>query len=183
MTKEGEENPAKTKQKQRKPPIPHARKSPNNSHTSPKVIKREKLKAEAMEYRLQAYSFPRIATALNISTSYAYDLVTEGIAELKREPATALLEMHRERLDLMLSAIFNDAASGDREAIAVALRLEESRRRLEGMDKTNTTVKVSGSGAEGADGPSLKIIIEGGLPDPEQAPEPTAEPPTTEKQQ
>lgn len=119
----------------RKPPIPGKRKSVANSHTSPSKIKRAKKIAEALDYRLQGHSYPKIAEAMGEPVSTVFTYVSDGLKQIVREPAEALREIELERVDVLLAAVFADAAEGDDTKINTTLRVMERRAKLLGLDK------------------------------------------------
>lgn len=135
--------------------IPNQKKTPKNSRTSAFQIKRQKQIQEALDYRLQGHSYPKIAEAMGLrptQLSTVYDWVVEGMARIIREPAEKLREMELERIDLLLAAHFADAAGGDMEKTSTVLRVMDRRAKLLGLDaptKTEVTGVVATAAMSG----------------------------------
>lgn len=73
-----------------------------------------------------------------------FELVTDGLKQIIREPAEALREIELERIDLLLAAHFYGAANGSIDKTGVVLRIMERRSKLLGLDRP-TEVDVSGT--------------------------------------
>jgi hypothetical protein len=117
----------------RKPPKGHVKHSTKNSWTAPSKIARRKRINEALEFRTQGFSFPRIAKQMKISISTAFDYVVEGMNLIPLENARQLLGMELERLDAYLVAFHEDAVAGDLHAAEMALKISNHRARLLGL--------------------------------------------------
>jgi hypothetical protein len=83
-----------------------------NSWTSPKNIKRQKLKAEALALREQGYTFEQIGKHMHCSVSFAPGYVVEALREIPLEAAQEVLRLELQRLDGLLSAYYDSGASG-----------------------------------------------------------------------
>ncbi len=113
----------------------HGRQRPNCSNTSPLAIKTELKKKEALEYRLQSYSFKEIAEAMKCSVPTAFRYVANALHEIARESAEQVLVLEAAKLDMMESAIAAAAFGGDINAQVQVLRIMERRAKLLGYDK------------------------------------------------
>ncbi|WP_306358678.1 MULTISPECIES: hypothetical protein [unclassified Nocardia] len=102
--------------------------------TSPPAITRAQRQEKALKLRLAGASYRAIAEKLEISSSQAHRDVTEALAELKREPAQAVLDLELHRLDQMLLGLFKEAVSGNIKAVLAALRIMDRRARYLGLD-------------------------------------------------
>ena len=111
------------------------RQHPHCSNTSPTAIKAKQKQKEALEYRLQAYTYHEIAEEMKCSVSQVYRYVADGIQEIAREPAEQVLELEATKLDMMESAIAAAAFGGDINAQIQVLRIMERRAKLLGYDK------------------------------------------------
>lgn len=140
----------------------------------------EKRRREALEYRIQGYGFQAIGNALGISTTRAFQLVSEGLSELTREPAERLREIEAERLDMMTTAFFPNAVQGDLGAAAVVLKIMERRAKLLGLDaparhevtgKDGRAVEVTVADAQAARAALLAALLRAGLTSLEEASE------------
>ena len=107
----------------------------------------------ALELRRDGYSYPQIADKLECAVSTAHQRVKRALRAVVAEPAADVLTMERERLDKLLAkalaiAEFEDPGEDGPEvadryrpsvaerltALNTALRISESRRKLEGID-------------------------------------------------
>jgi DNA-binding CsgD family transcriptional regulator len=115
---------------------PHRNKSPARSHTSPKAIRLQQRRAEALDYRLQGYSYHQISKEMRCNPSTVYNLVCEAMVGLvppeKVEEAFAL---DMARCDQMLAAIFGNAREGDLPSIDACLKIMSHRARLMGLNR------------------------------------------------
>ncbi len=127
----------------RKPPK-RRRKSPTNSHTSAQKIKRALRIAEALEYRIQKYTYAQIGAEMKLDPAEAYRLVDEGIRSIISEPAEQLLEMELSSLDRLESSIFAQAAEGDLACQEGVLKVKAVRYKLLGINAADK-VKVDGN--------------------------------------
>lgn len=119
----------------RKPPVPGIKSTPRNSYTSPEVIKRQAQIKRALEFRLEAKSYPEIGRLMSIGTSTAYDMVIAGLKQMIREPSEQLRELELERTDKLMGAHFKAAIAGNIERTNVVLKISERRSKLLGLDK------------------------------------------------
>jgi predicted DNA-binding protein (UPF0251 family) len=166
MTKRASPN-AKSR---RRGPKPTA-KSPKNSHTSLAHIKLSLRQREALELRLNSYTYEQIADEMKIATSTVYEYVDHGMRNIVREPAEKVLALYRERLERLLSSVMPAALSGDLPAHDAALRIMDRMLALEGLsnglnqNKSNSNRRHDGEAPPDDDGvPTVRIIVEGGLP-------------------
>lgn len=92
---------------------------------------------QALEMRLQGYSYADIAVALNIAIDTARETIKRvmfRMAETTAEDAVEVRTLELERLDLMLVRLQEQIAKGSEKAIETALRIQERRSRLLGLD-------------------------------------------------
>ncbi len=69
------------------------------------------------------------------SQSGAAEAIKAALAKTLEAPAAELRQLTVARLDDLLASVWEDALAGDREAVATAIRIEEKRVRLPGIDK------------------------------------------------
>jgi hypothetical protein len=98
-------------------------------------IKRAFRQEQALKLRLAGATYTAIAEKLGCSRTVAYRDVADALAELKREPAQAVLDMEMHRLDQMLLGLWRDAVSGNTKAVSAALRIMDRRARYLGLDQ------------------------------------------------
>jgi len=110
-----------------------ALKRPNTSSTSPKQIEMAKRRAEALELRLQGYTYEAIADHLGSSKSVIAKDITRAMADLVTEPAERVFRMEMHRLDALAAAHYADACNGDIPAGQMMLRIIEMRGRMLGF--------------------------------------------------
>jgi hypothetical protein len=134
--------------------------SVKNSWTSPKNIRRQKRKAEALALREQGYTFEQIGKHMRCSMSCAHGYVVEALREIPLEAAQEVLCLELQRLDGLLSAYYDSGASGhDLPAADMVLKIHDRRARLLGLipDKPQVGMAVSVGGGDGAEAPTLNI--------------------------
>ncbi|MBF6332388.1 sporulation transcriptional regulator SpoIIID [Nocardia transvalensis] len=78
-----------------------------------------------------------IADKLGVSKTTAHRDVAEALAEIKREPAQAVLDMELHRLDAMLLGLYPTAVRGDVKAVLAALKIMDRRAKYLGLDNTS----------------------------------------------
>jgi hypothetical protein len=90
---------------------------------------------KALTLRKAGASYVTIADALGYSSgSGAFKAVAAGLKKTLQEPADDLRRLELARLDDMLKAIAHHVASGNLTAIDRALKIQERRARLLGLD-------------------------------------------------
>ncbi len=77
------------------------------------------------------------------SASGAYEAVQAALSKARAEPAEELRELMLTRLDEMLTGSWEAALSGDAEAVAAVLRIEERRAKLLGLDRVPPLVSMA----------------------------------------
>lgn len=156
----GEDNPRRSKRGRKTGP-----------RTGPEAIKTAELRAQVLTLRKQGWSYAAIGEALGFTAQRAYAVLTEALNELIKEPTQQMFDLEIERLDSMLTAVFEAAEQGDAKAIEMSLRIMERRAKLLGLDKQSeqappseryavvqiigvpAEVKVNGHAHDGADTP------------------------------
>jgi hypothetical protein len=89
-----------------------------------------------LQLRVAGVSLQAIADRLGYADqSGAYRAVMSALAKARREPAEQMREMVTQRLDRMLQSVWPRVLQGELDAIHAALRIEERRARLLGLDK------------------------------------------------
>lgn len=121
------------------------------------VMRRE----QALELRADGLSYRDIGKALDVSHEQARrDVQTAMVTateELKRR-AQHLLAIEYERLEAPVEGLMPRVTEGDPQAIAVWIRLSESRRKLLGLDApTRADIAVLAHGEEPTDDELLAI--------------------------
>lgn len=101
-------------------------------------IKREQAivrQGEALRLRLMGKSYQAIADEMGYANaSGAANAVKRALDRTVREPADELRQMAVQRLDAMLEPLWRRIANGDPRAVEVAIKLEERRAKLLGLD-------------------------------------------------
>ena len=128
MTTEGEP-------KRRRPPGKRGRKrSKDSGKLSSRQIVAAKKRAEALEYRLQGYTFEQIAQAIGCTQPRAWQLVDEALTAIKMEGLETARTLELMRLDAIQARHFGNAVAGDMNASGMVLKVMERRSRLMGLD-------------------------------------------------
>ncbi|UGY23740.1 hypothetical protein HU675_0038305 [Bradyrhizobium septentrionale] len=129
------------------------KKTVKNSSTSPReiaVTAAFKRKAEeAVQYRLQGYTFQQIGEELKVNRTYAYKLVRYAMESQPIEGVEELRSLMAARLEMMLTATLADAFEGDSERMDQARRTMEFQAKLLGLYAPQK-VEHSGEVAGGA---------------------------------
>ena len=105
------------------------------SKINPKfVIQREK-EAEALRLVKEGFRLPEIAQKLGFSNRQgAHNLITRALQTLTDEPREDARKVCVARLDNWLTKLADQIDAGDLKAIGTALKIEERRARLLGLD-------------------------------------------------
>ena len=61
---------------------PHSNRSPRRSHTSPKAIRLQQRRGEALHYRLRGFSYYQISKEMRCNPSTVHNLVCEAMVGL-----------------------------------------------------------------------------------------------------
>lgn len=99
------------------------------------AIERAEMQQRALNLRIASMRYDQIGAELGVSKSTAHRLVTEAIAEFKREPTEELIDLEVHRLDTMFAGLYPDAASGDPKAVGAALRIMDRRAKYFALDQ------------------------------------------------
>jgi hypothetical protein len=93
----------------------------------------------ALELRKEGYTYEAISGQLGYSTpSASYKAVMRRLRDMDKPAVTMLRELEVQRLDAMLSAVWNNVLQGDASAVNTALKISERRSRLLGLDAPHT---------------------------------------------
>lgn len=106
--------------------------------TSPSRMTAAVARDKAMALRLKGWHYRDIAKELGYSAARSYYLVSEALATLAAhttEKAIEVRQIETDRLDAMLRALAPKIARGDTQAIGTALRVQERRAKLWGLDQ------------------------------------------------
>ena len=109
----------------------------SQSRASAKKIIALQREQQALELRIGGASYRQIGQALQIEPSTAMRAVFRGLDKIReevRENASQYVQLQLERLDKMLLAVWPSVTKGSYGAIDRALRIEERRARLLGLD-------------------------------------------------
>lgn len=110
---------------------------PKMSKTAAKAIVSAKRKAQALDLRIQGLSYTEIASQVGVARQHCHRYVVDALAEINEHAAEEAAELRRlesERLDQMLVALSKKIADGDVAAIQVALKIQDRRAKLWGLD-------------------------------------------------
>jgi hypothetical protein len=102
--------------------------------TSPKaeVVARE---AEVMKLRRGGLTWDAIGERLGITASGAHTAYQRALVRVVKEDVDAIRQLENDRLDTMQAAIWGKVLQGDNASITNALRIQERRAKLNGLDK------------------------------------------------
>ena len=105
------------------------------SKTSIRRLQAVERAKQALELRKGGASFPEIARALGYSgPAGAYQAVMSALRKTLKEPAEEVRTLEVARLDAMLLALWPQVRQGNQGAIDKALKVEERRAKLLGLD-------------------------------------------------
>lgn len=108
-----------------------------------KAVVREHQQA-ALRLRLTGMSHRAIAEALGVSDHTTIQgRIAGALKEIIREPAEEVLKMELERLDVLLSGLWEQAAGGDLQALDRALKIQDRRAKYLGLDAPTKTQDVT----------------------------------------
>jgi hypothetical protein len=105
--------------------------------TSPAAIRAAKIEADALLMRQQGYNYENIADALNLTIAQVSTAVRRGLKRYReeaKESARNIVELEVSRLDYLLAEALRHVRSGDLDGITVALKVQERRAKLLGLD-------------------------------------------------
>lgn len=112
--------------------------------SSPAQLDTDEKQIKALNLRKAGIGFREIAETVGYSgPSSAYAAVMSALAKARKEPAEELRTLMLDRLDEMFTGVWEAAITGDPEAINAALRIEERRARLLGLDKPMPLVQMA----------------------------------------
>jgi DNA-binding NarL/FixJ family response regulator len=107
---------------------PHRNKSVARSHTSPRAIRLQQRRAEALHYRLQGFSYYQISKEMRCNPSTVHNLVCEAMTGLvPRDKVEEAFDLDMRRLDQLLSAVYENAVNGDLPSIDACLKIMNHR--------------------------------------------------------
>ncbi len=116
-----------------------------NRKGAPGNITRSERQAQAVALRRAGYTYDEIAKTLGVGKTTAYRDVVHHLQEARAktvEEAECLLQLERERLETLLRATWGTASKGDTRAINAALRVLDSLRKNQGLDKLDVSTNV-----------------------------------------
>ena len=106
-------------------------------HPNPKGFKTAQRRSYAVDRRIGGITYQRIADELGITRQSVWDLVTKELDKLNERTAESAQELRRlevERLDVMLAALWAAVLGGDVFAIDRAIKIQDRRAKLLGLD-------------------------------------------------
>ena len=115
---------------------------PPLNRTRPSQIKALEMRAEAVKLRKMGFGYPQIADRVGYnSRQAAHQAVTTALAEIREhtaESADDLRTLEAERLDQLWQIAMTEAITNrDMRAIDTALRIQDRRAKLFGLDKAD----------------------------------------------
>ena len=128
-----------------------------DSKTSPRRVQKVHNALAALDLRRKGYTHARIAEQLGISQSYVTELLQEAMGRQVDEAADEARRLDLERLDDMLSGVYEAAKDGDIEAINAVMSIMSRRAKMLGYeapaktDNTNVNVNASVNAAAAGD--------------------------------
>ena len=93
--------------------------------------------SDAVQYRLMGYDYPDIASTMSeelktpITREQVIGWVADGLAHLHREPAEQQTLLELQRVNVMMTKVFESAQNGDSPSIDLVLKLSKRREELE----------------------------------------------------
>src|SRR5690625_1695922 len=122
---------------------------PGESKASGRRIEAAEKQAQSIELRKAGATYDQIARKVGYANrGSAYRAVKSALEKITEEPAYELRNLISERLDVMLLGVWQQARSGHLGAIDRALKIEERRAKLYGLDKQAETEITVNNGAE-----------------------------------
>ena len=128
------------------PKAPKRRGRPPRPVTGPRTVERIDWHRTAVDMRAKGHTYQQIADACGVSMSAAYKAVCtylEQTRAIAREAAEDVKRIELDRLDRMLAAVAPKAEDGDLQAVQTAIKLQERRAKLLGLDapaETKSTI-------------------------------------------
>lgn len=111
-------------------------------------VRRAERIAEAMDYRVQGYTYRQIADAMKISPSTAYDYVRRGLKGIVEESAEELLGVFKVQCQTIMQQLMPMLVDGaPTDIIQNILKVQNQWMRLAGMGG-GLTVDLAASGSE-----------------------------------
>lgn len=113
---------------------------PGESKASGRRIEVAEKQAQSIELRKAGATYDQIARKVGYANrGSAYRAVKSALEKITEEPAYELRNLISERLDVMLLGVWQQARSGHLGAIDRAIKIEERRAKLFGLDKQAET--------------------------------------------
>lgn len=123
------------------------------SRINKQFVENEEKKAEALRLVKQGYRLPEIAARLGYKDRRgAHNLVSRALQDLVAGPREEARNVCVARLDHWLTKLADQVEAGDLNAIRVALKVEERRARLLGLDAPVTVHNPNG-------GPLVQFVV------------------------
>lgn len=121
----------------------------NGSKTNASAIKAKERAAQAIQLRMEGLTFAKIADEAGYkSPQAAHDAVKRALDATIREPASELIKLELERLDVLWQIQYLNAQSGDVQALNACMKLMERRARLLGLDAPEKRELTGKDGSE-----------------------------------
>lgn len=118
------------------------KKRAKSRHRENEQAKRDVRQLSALEYRARGWTYERIAKELGVSINTAYldtNKALEEVREQAKEAAQEVMEIELRRLDDWLRALDLRIQLGQPTAIQAALKIQERRAKLLGLDAPTPT--------------------------------------------
>lgn len=106
-------------------------------HSSAAKVKREATAAEAVGLRIRGKTYQQIADILGVSDGQAFKLIQDELTrrrEITREQVETIRAIEMERLESWLDKLFPNIETGDCKAIQTAVKIQERKSKLLGLD-------------------------------------------------
>ena len=138
---------------------------PNTCSTSPKSIRAAQRRAEALDLRVQGFTFEVIGKHLGVSKAQAARDIDTALAEITVEPAKELLKLELRRCEELMAAHYANACDGDVVATNTVLRVMAHRATLMGWSRDQQgAARVVINDTAGAGGEPRRLELEFVLP-------------------
>jgi len=121
----------------------------NERHSASRIKAQERMQL-VLNMRLQGKSYRTIAAELNVSVTRAYRIADKAFANLcleTQEKTEKVRQQEIARQDYMLSCLWERIEQGDTKAVDSALKIQERRAKLLGLDAPTKVDQTSSDGS------------------------------------
>lgn len=91
-------------------------------------------RVKALRFRLSGMTYAQIGKKLNVSTAEARAVIQYALKTAESDSVEEMRDLENHRLDAMLKAIWDNVVAGDVQAVDRALKIVQTRARLNGLE-------------------------------------------------